>query len=366
MTILDRMLMAAFFRAYAICLLSTLSLYVIVDMFTNLDDFAVKANGSLDVLKNIGNYYFYRSIQYFDRLCEAIALLGAMFTIAWMQRNNELLPVLSAGVSTHRVLRPILMGSVIVLSLGLAMQELVIPRIANKLMTDRDDPDGEKEVSVHGAYDPDGVHIEGAVALRKELVIRQFYATLPESTKSNMMHLTAASAKYVPANGEVLSGGWLLSNTTPPEIDKEFRPDNLVTLFPGKYFLRTRDIDFDTVTRHPKWYVYASTTKLYELLNKSDSPRQASIAVMFHMRLSRMIIGMLLVILGLSIILRDQSRHVFISAGLCLIMCGVFFGTIFFCKFLGDSDYISPALAAWGPVLIFGSYTFAQYDAIHT
>ena len=78
------------------------------------------------------------------------------------------------------------------------------------------------------------------------------------------------------------------------------------------------------------------------------------------------VVGMLLVVMGLSIILRDQTRHVFISAGLCLAMCAVFFAVVFGGKFLGTGDYVSPALAAWLPVLIFGPLSVALYDAIHT
>ena len=52
MTILDRMLFISFLRAYFICLTSTLSLYIIVDLFTHLDDFAVKANGFFDIMVN--------------------------------------------------------------------------------------------------------------------------------------------------------------------------------------------------------------------------------------------------------------------------------------------------------------------------
>jgi len=91
-----------------------------------------------------------------------------------------------------------------------------------------------------------------------------------------------------------------------------------------------------------------------------------ALAVTFHMRLTRPIVGMLLVVMGLSIILRDQTRHVFISAGLCLAMCAVFFAVVFGGKFLGTGDYISPALAAWLPVLVFGPLSVALYDAIHT
>jgi lipopolysaccharide export system permease protein len=49
-----------------------------------------------------------------------------------------------------------------------------------------------------------------------------------------------------------------------------------------------------------------------------------------------------------------------------LLMCGVFFAAVFACKQLGDGEYLSPALAAWGPVLFFGPLAFSLFDAIHT
>jgi lipopolysaccharide export system permease protein len=366
MMILDRMLFFAFVRSYLICLSSTLSLYIILDLFSNLDDFNLKSTGFMQVLGNIVNYYSYRSIQYYDRLCEATALLAAVFTIAWMQRNNELLPVLSAGVSTHRVLRPILCGVGLVLAIGIGIQELVIPRIMHKLVLDRDDLERDKVVMVQGAFDSTGVHVEGHLANRKELSIQHFYATLPETPTSSMIHLSAAEAKYIPRGSGPYNGGWLLCETTPPTIDKEYRPDMLLALEPGTYFVKTRDVDFDTVTRLAKWNVYHSTARLYEMLNRSDSPRQSSIAVLFHTRLSRPVVGMVMVVLGLSIILRNQTRHMFISAGMCLVMVAIFFGMVTVSKFLGDNEYISPALAAWLPVLLFGPYALVQYDAIHT
>ena len=74
-------------------------------------------------------------------------------------------------------------------------------------------------------------------------------------------------------------------------------------------------------------------------------------AVLFHQRLTRPILGMVLVVLGLSVILRDQNRNVIISSGMCLVLCGVFFASCYACKMLGDNEYVNPALAAWLPVL---------------
>jgi lipopolysaccharide export system permease protein len=45
-------------------------------------------------MEHILKYYGIKTMQIFDRLCEAIVLLAAMFTVAWMQRSNELAPLL--------------------------------------------------------------------------------------------------------------------------------------------------------------------------------------------------------------------------------------------------------------------------------
>src|SRR5262245_47538064 len=125
MNILDRQMIRSYLKAYLICLLSLLSLYIVVDLFTNIEDFAQNQKNVLGVLKQIGTYYGYKVTQIFDRLSEAIALLAAMFTVAWMQRNNELIPLLSAGVSTQRVVRPVLISACAMLVLTVLNQELL-------------------------------------------------------------------------------------------------------------------------------------------------------------------------------------------------------------------------------------------------
>src|SRR6516225_948259 len=103
-TQIDLLLVIGYFKAFIICLVSLLSLYIVVDLFTNLDEFTHHNGGLLPVLKHIGTYYAYRSTQIYDRLSEAIVLLAGVFTVAWMQRSNELIPLLAAGVPTRRVI----------------------------------------------------------------------------------------------------------------------------------------------------------------------------------------------------------------------------------------------------------------------
>ncbi len=365
MRILDRLLFFSFLKAYLIVLVSLLSLYVIIDLFTNLEDFAQHVDGLGNILLYIGRYYGYRILQYFDRLCEAITLLAAMFTVAWMQRNNELLPLLSSGVPTRRAIRPVLLGACLMLTLGVVNQELAIPKVADALLADRDDPVGDKMLVVQGAFEPNGVHIEGARGLRRTGEVQPFYVTLPEAMTGSLLHLSADKAYYVPPEAPgPYKGGWLIAGAVPATLDP--CPSVLEPIDPGKYFLRVEEVDFDAVTRKANWYMFASTQRLQEMLYRPDGKRQPAIAVLFHQRLTRPLLGFLLVAMGLSLILRDTNRNVFIGTGLCLIMCGMFFGAAFACKQLGDGEYLSPALAAWLPVLLFGPLGFAMFDAIHT
>jgi lipopolysaccharide export system permease protein len=374
------MLFGAFLRAYLICLVSTLSLYIIVDLFTNIDDFfstpqALTAQGqpptprsAIDIASHIISYYGYRSVQYYDRLCEAISLLAAMFTVAWTQRNNELIPMLSAGVSTHRFLRPIFFGAAVMLGIGVVNQEFLIPEIAPALVTDRDDPEGMRELYVQGTFDPNGVHIDGLKGDRLRQSVTNFNVTLPAGPRSEMKHLTAEKARYrPPEEGVRLSGGWELTGTNPAELPKDsFDPAVIEMIDPGRYFLHVREATFERATQGQKTQQFVSSETLFKLMKRTDVGRMNGLAVTFHMRITRFIVGMLLVVMGLSIILRDQTRHVFISAGLCLAMCAIFFAVVLGGKFLGSADYVSPALAAWLPVLIFGPLAVALYDAIHT
>src|SRR5215475_16099434 len=126
--LIDRQMIRGYFKSYFVCLASLLSLYVVVDLFTNLDDFTSQSNGLWASLLRIFTYYAYKVAQIFDRLCEAIVLLAAMFTVAWMQRNNEQVPLLSAGISTRRIVTPVLGCACVMLSLAGLNQEMLLPR----------------------------------------------------------------------------------------------------------------------------------------------------------------------------------------------------------------------------------------------
>ncbi|CAN5168499.1 LPS export ABC transporter permease LptG [soil metagenome] len=360
---LDRTLFVTFLRSYLIVLTCVLSLYIVIDLFTNLEAFIGRGGGLLAISKHIAAYYGVRVTQIFDRLCEVIVLLAAMFTVAWMQRSNELLPQLSAGISTQRVLRPLLIGTGLMLAFGPLNQEMLIPRIADELQVPRDDPDQQRPIEMRGAYDSSGVHVEGLAGFRKDKRIKGFFVTFPESGAAGMVHLHAEEAVFVKSDVPNESG-WMLYNVL-PELSEPL-PEQLEARGPRRFFLKLKDIDFDSMTRGSSVYALASTTKLQDVLAMPDQRRQPAVAVLFHMRFVRPLIGVVLVVLGLAIILRDQNRHVLVSSGLCLVMCAIYYGAVYGCKYLGENDLLSAPLAAWLPVIVFGPIAVVQFDSMQT
>ena len=362
---IDRLMIVGYFKSYIICLFSLLMLYIVVDMFMNLDEFVNQGSAGLQVVAvRIASWYGYRIPTLFDRLCEAIVLLAAMFTVALMQRNNEQVPLLSAGVSTQRIVSPVLCCASLMLTLTILNQEMLIPRISHQLANDRSDPGGEKESTVRGGFEPNEVHIEGERAIRKNLTIKKFRVMIPEKVGGNMLHITAEEARFHPSPGDAPRGKWEMTGCSPRNL--ESIPGILEVRDDSRYFLYTKAIDFDAMVRDPKWFTLASTRRLYQELQRPESTRLAAIAVMFHARLTRPILGMVLVLMGLSVILLDQTRNVIISAGFCLVLCGGFFAVIYTCKMLGDNEILSPALAAWLPVVGFGPFSLVLFDAVQT
>jgi lipopolysaccharide export system permease protein len=364
-TTLDRMALVSFFRSYAIVWSSLISLFVVIDLFTHLDAYMNRPGGFVVIARYIIRYYAYRIPQVFDLLAEPISLMAATFTVAWMQRNNELLPQLSAGIPTRRIIRPVLFGAAITLTFAPLNQELLIPEIADELMTARDDQEGAKAQILMGAYDASGVHLEGQAGFRRDKRIEHFFATFPESSPSGMVHLTASEAIYIPESGEPYTGGWMLTNTTPDSFTGQM-PTNLTVLGTGRCFLKVTTADFDTVSRGGTWYVFASTSRLREMLTATEARRQVKMAVELHTRVTRPVLGMLAVLLGVAVILSNPNRNVVLSAGLCLMVLAGYYVATLGCKAVGNADYITPPLAAWLPVMIFGPLAVVTLDTVHT
>jgi lipopolysaccharide export system permease protein len=225
--ILDRQRYWAFFKAYLICYISLVGLYIVIDAFSNLDEFTKRADGTAETLRIMARFYLVHQSEFFDRLCGVIGMMAAIFTVTWMQRNNEHLAMLAAGISTHRAIVPVLVSSVIVSLIAVGNQEVVMPYFGEELSRRHDD-DGTQRVNlVATRYDARNIMLLGRSADRASRTITKFDVTIPPSVLGKFCVIDGKQASYIPPDHPTapMKGGWLIreARVDPPLDDETLR-----------------------------------------------------------------------------------------------------------------------------------------------
>ncbi len=366
MTLLDRWLFRTMLQSWLVSFISVASLYIVIDLFTKLDDFLEAARVTQwPLYRIVTEFYGFQLLLIFDRLCGVMTMLAAIFTLTWLQRHNELLPFLAAGVPMRRLLRPIVLGSLILIGLSVVNRELLLPQLADHMHLSVKDWFSDRPSQITGSYEPNGILIEGVAAQRGEQLIRQFSCTIPARLAGGLLFVNAKEARYIEPSSEPLSGGWLLTDAT--EVDLSNWPDPLlIEIDPGKYFLKTTWVDFKRLTRPRQWHQLASTKALYQELEQEGSMHLATLAMQLHQRFTAPLLSLLLVGLAVAIVLHDHQQSIFIKMGACLLLAALFVGSGIVSNYLGEREIIASALAAWLPLLAFGPLCLTFLDAMQT
>ena len=363
MRIFDRYLILIFVKAFLICFTSLVGLYIVIDAFSNLDEFSERSHGVFSLLAVMGEYYSYRVSMFFDRLAPVITTISSMFTFSWIQRTNELMPMLAAGVPIRRIITPVLISAMVVCGITIANQELVIPRIAKQLMM-RPDDDKERTVKAQYAYDPRGILFNGDECYRAQKKVAPAFITLqPPHLVDSILELRAHEAEYVAPRDDELSGGWILRGIVPATF--QCNEAVLQPLESGEYFLHT-SITLDQVQRKHAWFQFSSTHDLIDEMRQSGGGAQTEMAVLLHWRLMRPVATLTLLFLGMPFVLSGTDRRMVSLVGVSLVVSLAFQFFAQICQRLGNIDAINPPLAAWLPVLVFGSLAVGLYDLVKT
>lgn len=394
MRILDRQRYWSFVKAYVVCFVSLVGLYVVIHAFANLDEFG-KAHPRADaVLRAMGRYYLVRASLFYDQLCGVITMMAAIFTVTWMQRDNQLLAILAAGVSARRAIRPVIVCSILVSSLAILNHELVLPRYALELGLKPDD-DGKSPLPVTNFYDVNDILIHGRAADRQRRCLT-LTATLPVSLTGTLHGLEAREAYYIPPDhpSAPLKGGWILRGVQilPPLPDNFAGPIELLTpdqaeSFPEPppplaesaesanppapanapaAFLFT-NVSFDMLTRDRQWYQYAPTPELVRALSDPSNSHEArTIEIQVHNRMLKPLLSLTVLFLTLPLVISGPKRDMVVNLGLALVTSVGFYATLFLTQYLGANGALSPTLSAYLPLMIFGTIAAWNWGNIRT
>lgn len=186
--------------------------------------------------------------------------------------------------------------------------------------------------------------------------------------------ISAESATFEPPTDD-RPAGFLLRGVTEPEDLGEipsakfrgkpvlFSPKDTPWLGPNQCFVAT-DVSFDQICGGAAWQQFSSTAQLIAGLRNPSLDFGADARVTTHARFVQPLLDVSLLFLGLPLILGHENRNMFLAVGWCLLVVALFFVVQMGCHGLGTSGLLSPPLAAWCPLLLFGPPAFAMANSL--
>ena len=123
MKLLDRYVIRNFLQVYLYCIAGFISIWLIFDVSDNISTFIDEHVGLLLVAR----YYATQIPQVFIILLPVSLLLSLLFALGRMSRANEIVSMLTAGISLPRVLLPLIGMGLLTVAASMALNYSLAP-----------------------------------------------------------------------------------------------------------------------------------------------------------------------------------------------------------------------------------------------
>jgi lipopolysaccharide export system permease protein len=390
MKILDRYVATNFLIGYVIAFAVLVGLRILIDLFVKIDEFTEHMDlGTVAVVKNILTFYVLNCTLYFRDFAGMITVVAASFSFGRMVRSNELVAVMASGVSLKRIIFPIVFLALLLTGVLVVDQELLIPRLADKLVRSHDDVPGQESYDVRFISDGNGSRISSQ---RFDVETQTLYKPtilLRSPTPSGIWEVTARiDAGKAKDNSQARR--WDLYSLDPndPNSSKwSMYGDNLNQarwLPHGLLFeknskkkprkipfyatdIRARDIP---VMRKSEHKTLLGLRQLNELAKQGTQVRDlAQLYSQKHFRITDPLINLVMLMISLPLLVCRDPKSMKSAITISFAITGACFITTFVCKILATEvvfDKVMPELWAWLPVFIFLPVAFIELDSMKT
>jgi lipopolysaccharide export system permease protein len=352
--ILDRYVIRLFLQSYAVCLVFVLGLFVVIDFFQKIDDILAAPHlrsGRHTAILVVGEYYLLSLPIHFAAVAPFITLMAAMFAVTRLARQNELVSVIGAGVSVRRLLLPVFALAALLSVALIAEQQWLIPRVADAQralhrILKGDDPGVLTSIDKFRDGRGNFIAIGRFVPARNR--VEKLSATV---TGTSPGRVVAEAAEYRHGAQGV---GWYLESGE----RHVFRADGSFSVSSCSFF---EDTDAE-----PRQIVLANADPLTLSFNDlAESARRRPDERRFRVLLYHHVTGLLL-LLGLPFVLRRRIKSPFLSAAVCILVCGAYYATDLVFKDIATRGEMDPFIASFLPLAIFGAVGLALFDSVRS
>lgn len=364
MRTLDRYVIKAFAINYLIALGVMVSLYIVLDLFFNFDEFiSDNTIPPTQIIAGIFRYYGVQMSLYFSQISGVITLFAMAVTLGRMQRSNEFVAVVASGVSLYRIALTVIIAGAALNALWFIDQEKIIPHLAPELSKDHQAAVRQEPYGVWFLRDGDNSLLS---AVRFDPQAGRLHRLLLMNTSgAEPVFITADSAEWDPGDRDDDEAGyWRLTRGArliPMAVAANGTVD--VRREPVDSFASGLGPEAIALRQSANWVQFLSRNQLKQMRDQGiASANLVSRAI--HNRFATPIINVLILIIGIPFFLNREPAGVVQSGGRCLMACGACFLLAFFSQNIMPAQYA--LYGAWVPLAILTVVMVVIIDRMRT
>ena len=351
MRILDRYLMKDFVLAVLYCLALFFVLFVVIDIFNNMDEFLRHKVP----LRLVLSYYAYSGPSILVQIIPVAVLVSVLYVLGSLSRHNEIIALKASGISGLHILAPYLFAGFLISFSTLLLNETLVPRSAvtssaileGLIREGRKNFDERalKNVTLYGKGNRIIFAREFEVSKQTlhDVVIFEDNPRLVYQTK-----ITAKNARYS-------DGQWTCDEATSYRMSRKdneligepmFSPTLNIALDekPEDFIKSTSQIDFMT-TKQLREYM--------EHLHGISKKMLQKLLVDFHYKLAFPFVSFVVILIGAPLAMRTERSGMLRGIGASVAIVAIYYGIGSFFLAMGKGGVFPPFLAAWLGNLLF-------------
>ncbi len=343
-----------FLWTYGVCFTFFLGIYLVIDFIGKSNDY-IKSGRELgklgiDVQMLVVTYYLLSLPWIYLQIAPFITAMAAMFTMAKLRHQNELVPMVFGGTSLYRVVFPVLVLAGGAGVLMLVFQEWLVPRYslqraAYEYMLDKQKRSFELD-DINAITDQYGnVVFMGTFDVTARLGTDLHVTLATPKAGADVETIRAFEAQWQDEGR--LGAGWYLTRGVRELREGDQSSSETIDYF-GDTDVRPEDL---VVAGQDK--LDLSLSMLIKLAERY--PNRLSTRTLIHRHMTYPLANLILVMLGIPWVLRFESRSLFWGIGFALLICLAYFAGDIVGQELGRQAFFDPAVSMWVPTLFFGS-----------
>jgi lipopolysaccharide export LptBFGC system permease protein LptF len=364
-----------FLAAYVVCLISFTGIYVLVEAFAKLDRFLRQDTALLSSL--IQYHAAMIPTAYANFMGPLLTVAAGMFTMTHLQKHNELTPLKAAGASIYRVMVPIFVLAGLLTVATFFMKDRLLPRfrepIRAALQLAR-----AKPLNPPPYYDQDRgflIRVREYSTTRKVakgIEISELHPNGKVKEQIDATHMEWVPAAPAGGHGPEV-GSWVLHEGSIQRWDEN---GHLIVNAAASKFERLKapfkrldletsmlPIDLESSDVEISYLSWHDLKTQYQ-----RQPYHRHLAVKLHHHFAFPLSHIVLLLLGLPFVLGLGTKSGFLSIAVSFGICALFFVVSSICMSVANhpSEILSPILAAWLPVMLFGSIGITFFERLAT